>query len=200
MRPSCRVQRERALARYYANPQICKACATILEVPDGVKASEVRRKSFCNRQCSTRFNNRKSPKRAATLTFICIACDGKFPRPRSNAGALYNRKVCDDCLSGYNSAPVIVPHLTKAELYERTSNWQSANSTIRQWARRVFQRSGRPQACQVCGYTKHIHVAHARAVSDFPDEAKISEVNAINNLVALCPTHHWEFDNTADAP
>jgi hypothetical protein len=32
-------------------------------------------------------------------------------------------------------------------------------------------------------------------VKDFPPEAKLTEINAIDNLVALCPTHHWEFDH-----
>ena len=29
----------------------------------------------------------------------------------------------------------------------------------------------------------------------FPDETKVLEINSIENLIALCPTHHWEFDN-----
>ena len=32
-------------------------------------------------------------------------------------------------------------------------------------------------------------------MSDFSDDAKISEINDIRNLIALCPNHHWEFDN-----
>jgi hypothetical protein len=34
-------------------------------------------------------------------------------------------------------------------------------------------------------------------VADFPDEALISEINNLKNLVALCPTHHWELGNNA---
>ncbi|MBE7514091.1 MAG: HNH endonuclease [Anaerolineales bacterium] len=28
----------------------------------------------------------------------------------------------------------------------------------------------------------------------FPDSL-LSEINAIDNLMALCPNHHWELDN-----
>lgn len=45
------------------------------------------------------------------------------------------------------------------------------------------------------GYDKHIEIAHIKAVSDFSDDSLISEINDKNNLVALCPNHHWEFDN-----
>ena len=44
-------------------------------------------------------------------------------------------------------------------------------------------------------YNKHIEIAHKKAVSDFDDSATIAEINDINNLIALCPNCHWEFDN-----
>ena len=33
------------------------------------------------------------------------------------------------------------------------------------------------------------------AVSDFDDSALISEINSKDNLIALCPNHHWEYDH-----
>lgn len=49
--------------------------------------------------------------------------------------------------------------------------------------------------CAVCGYGKHVEIAHIRPISDFPDSATIKEINDLNNVVGLCPNHHWEFDN-----
>ena len=46
------------------------------------------------------------------------------------------------------------------------------------------------QKCIICGYNKHIEVAHIKAVSEFDDSALISEINALNNLIPLCPNHH----------
>ena len=54
---------------------------------------------------------------------------------------------------------------------------------------------GEPMGCFVCGYTHHVQVCHKKAVSDFDDKALVKEINDIDNLVALCPNHHWEFDN-----
>lgn len=49
--------------------------------------------------------------------------------------------------------------------------------------------------CQICGYDKHVEVAHKRAVSSFTDNSTAKEINDPSNLVGLCPNHHWEFDN-----
>ena len=49
--------------------------------------------------------------------------------------------------------------------------------------------------CCVCGYDKHVEVAHKKAICEFPDTATIQEINAEDNVLGLCPNHHWEFDN-----
>lgn len=84
---------------------------------------------------------------------------------------------------------------TKVSLYKRRKNWQSANSSIRNHSRLVYMASDLPKVCKVCGYSKHIEISHIKQVKEFADDAKVMEMNAINNLLAFCPTHHWEFDN-----
>lgn len=90
---------------------------------------------------------------------------------------------------------ISIDDLTKRELFERRSLWQSARSTIQKIARRNYESSDKPKKCVICGYANHYEVAHIKAVSDFDDNALISEINDISNLVALCPNHHWEYDN-----
>lgn len=85
--------------------------------------------------------------------------------------------------------------LTKEALFDIRSNYQSARSAIVKDARKVFESSGKESKCVICGYDKHIEIAHLKSVSDFKDKALISEINAPSNLVALCPNHHWELDN-----
>jgi predicted restriction endonuclease len=51
------------------------------------------------------------------------------------------------------------------------------------------------QFCAVCGYANHVHVAHIKPVASFPLETPVTEVNGLDNLVLLCPNHHWEFDH-----
>lgn len=60
---------------------------------------------------------------------------------------------------------------------------------------RFFARVYKFAECAVCGYDNHVEVAHIKAVSSFPDTATIKEINAPDNVIGLCPNHHWEFDN-----
>jgi AraC-like DNA-binding protein len=85
--------------------------------------------------------------------------------------------------------------MTKGELFGCRKNWQSARTAIRKLADSIFKRSNKPRECAICGYNKHIEIAHIKGVSEFSDDSLVSEINDINNLVALCPNHHWEFDS-----
>ena len=84
---------------------------------------------------------------------------------------------------------------TKGELFKQRKNWQSARTSIRKNAYKVFSRQNPNPKCAICGYKYHIEIAHIKAVSDFDDDATIREINSITNLIGLCPNHHWEYDN-----
>lgn len=90
---------------------------------------------------------------------------------------------------------VFVNDQTKGQLFKYRKNWQSARTSIRKLAQKSFEDSGKPYKCAICGYTKHVEIAHIKAVSDFDDDALVSEINNPNNLIGLCPNHHWEYDN-----
>ena len=90
----------------------------------------------------------------------------------------------------------LINNNTKNELFEKRKNWQSARSSIREYATRVYFEDNKLECrCKICGYTTHVEICHIKSVSSFSGESIISEINAIENLVALCPNHHWEFDN-----
>jgi predicted restriction endonuclease len=59
----------------------------------------------------------------------------------------------------------------------------------------VYEKNNGEKTCKVCGYDKHIQVCHIKSVSSFKDDDLITEINSKNNLVGLCPNHHWEFDH-----
>jgi len=56
--------RKRALERYYESPKTCLHCKSIIVVESNQKASDVRKRKFCNQSCAAQFNNhkRKKPK------------------------------------------------------------------------------------------------------------------------------------------
>lgn len=84
---------------------------------------------------------------------------------------------------------------TKKELFEGRSSWQSARTEFRRQASKSFEESGKEKKCAVCGYDKHIDIAHIKAVSEFSEDTLVSEISKASNLIALCPNHHWEYDH-----
>lgn len=118
-------------------------------------------------------------------TYYCSSCNkelGVGPKFR-------RRKFCEKCnpnLQDWSEE-------TLASVREKR-NYQ-LNSRIRDLARIVFNKSEIEKKCVNCGYDKHIEVCHIKAISDFDLETPISEINNINNLIALCPNCHWELDH-----
>jgi len=64
---------------------------------------------------------------------------------------------------------------------------------IRKHARQALR--FRQRVCANCGYTAHVEACHVKAVSSFDDNTLISEINAPENLVFLCPNCHKLFDS-----
>lgn len=88
-----------------------------------------------------------------------------------------------------------VVNSTKGKLFSNRTNWQSARSSIQKHARLVYFGINKEPSCEICGYNKHVEVAHKKSVSSFDDSSTILQINDIANLIGLCPNHHWEFDN-----
>lgn len=184
---------------YYKNPNICKYCKSIINIGNQ-KVCVVRKKKFCNKSCSAKYNNKIYPKRKPDI-LNCIVCKSDFDRTVKT-----KRTHCDICLTNFkrNSARKIhgifspvkpLEERTKGELFDQRKNYQSARSTIRRHAAKVFSGSNSSSSCYICGYSIHVQVCHIKPVSSFKEESTLSEINDISNLIALCPNHHWEFDN-----
>ena len=47
----------------------------------------------------------------------------------------------------------------------------------------------------ICNYDHHYEVCHIKPIKDFSLNSLIYEINNKDNLIHLCPNHHWEFDN-----
>lgn len=118
-----------------------------------------------------------------------------YRHPGSSTKELLKRRSEELGLTLNLNKTISNQQLTKGELIKIRKNYQSYRSCIRKKAELVFKNSGKECKCEVCGYDKHIEIAHKKAVSDFDDSATIAEINDINNLIALCPNCHWEFDN-----
>ena len=158
--------REKSIKKYNENPNICKCCGNpiLADISNKQKVSEIRKKIFCNRSCSAKFNNLQREKKLKIKSLK----KEKFE---------------------------FILNLTKKDLIDKHQTYHRYRSTIRKHAHYVFNMYHEHQECKVCGYDTHIEVCHIKPVSSFNDDELISEINSINNLVGLCPNHHWEFDN-----
>jgi hypothetical protein len=180
--------RKNTLENYYKNPNFCKFCHDIIKVKDNQTVGDVRKKKFCDKKCygkyvqinvnPIKFKEERDPK-----SRICKRC-------RINTVDSNRVKLCSKCSYEYS-----VLYKTKGELFSIRKNWQSARSNIQKIARSIYFKSDKPRECLICRYNTFIDVAHIKPVSEFLESALISEINSIDNLVALCKNHHWEYDH-----
>jgi hypothetical protein len=186
--------RKEALDRYYKNPKICKLCSKVIESVNEPPALTARRK-FCNILCRKKFIILYKEKQKEKIKInpklvknFCSKCNCSFLSKRNK------RKFCPDCWASEKTL-IYIENKTKKELFSRCKNWQSARSSIIKHARKVFDKNDGQYECFKCGYNKHVEICHKKQVKDFSDDSIIKEINDFFNLIALCPTHHWEFDN-----
>lgn len=193
-------QRLEAQTRYLSDPKKCMQCDRIIPLLPNTKVSVTRRKKFCNTSCAATFNNqrgthRRGPQPSPDVRLqSCSICGKTFLSPRLPSGHFNYTRPCDDC----RTTPT--ENRTKGELFGGSGTsgdviWQRARATITTHARRIALREGLLTKCRNCGYEKHVETCHIRGVMEFPDTATLGEINAVTNMVGLCPNCHWEFDH-----
>lgn len=220
-----KIQKQEANQRineYNKNPNKCLYCNNPIIAPYGKQLHDTKIKKFCSHSCAAKYNNmgrNRNPSGKGLIKpeviidnisdedIIKIFYNSKSIKEFSNKlgykASIANAKHVKERLDllGLNlrelkNKDINLNKLTKGDLFKRYKSWQTARSTIQKQARLIYQNSDKPKKCICCSYDKHYEVAHIKAVSDFDDNTLISEINNVNNLIALCPNHHWEYDNT----
>lgn len=160
-------------AKYLKNPKLCKQCGGA--VPYQARIYNV----FCSHSCSASFNNIRREKK----TRKCSTCDKVL------------KTDTDSCIQCFIDRSII-------EFGERTLS--EFNSTyarhryqkIRSHAHRVAKQVLKlEKKCAVCSYDLYVELAHKKAIRSFSPDSKLKEINHPDNLIYLCPNHHWEFDS-----
>lgn len=136
---------------------------------------------FCSRSCAAKFTNR-TPKRKLTNT--CKDCSIKIRSSRAR---------CTSCNQKWRDANLFQDMTLKEAIYEKHHK-SSAFALVRSRARQVAKKLGL-DTCQNCGYNKHVEIAHIKPISSFSEEIMLSVINSPDNIMALCPNCHWEFDH-----
>jgi hypothetical protein len=143
---------------------------------------------FCSKSCAAKQSN-KIPKRK--ISKKCSQCESVVRN--------YKSKLCEyhfqDYLKGRKRSLL---ELTLADYTNRncikrlhaSSKFAHIRGLCRSWHKDKLS-----LPCHICGYSKHVELAHIKPLSSFEPTAKLKEVNAESNVVQLCPNCHWEFDN-----
>jgi 5-methylcytosine-specific restriction endonuclease McrA len=160
----------------------CTQCKVEFDkVPSQIKRSI---NQFCSSSCAATYNNTLKPKRKPSST--CRTCGN----PNTSS-----RTYCITCWKARLFLQLIETISIRTLGQEKSYRKYQKSSRIRDWARRVYLQSDKPKCCSICGYPKHFEVCHIKAINSFSENTIISEVNALSNLVALCPNCHWELDH-----
>jgi len=170
----------------------CKNCETEFEK----EPSQIARtkSNFCSRSCSARFNN-KGRQRNPPKPRKCKECNKAY----LCSGPHRSRILCADCGGKYKSHSSYFKSLTLKDYWLRDSvkgkhpSWRNTHvrGFNRSWNKGLLK-----NGCQVCGYSKHVELAHIKPISSFIETATLGEINSASNLLTLCRNHHWEFDHS----
>jgi hypothetical protein len=134
---------------------------------------------FCSRRCSASFSNKMNPKRKPEGK--CKTC---------NVAINKSRKYCKKC---YNEFSSTIDYTLEQVIYDKHHR-SSAYALVRSRARST-EKAKNTKSCEICNYSKHTEVCHIKAISSFPLNTLLSEINGNDNIICLCPNCHWEFDN-----
>jgi len=164
----------------------------------------------CSQQCL----NSQLRKKNIMTTLICEECKKSFERNQiqidyNKKYKKYERAFCSHrCFTIFKNKnqektektePQIkypmYQSVTKGDLFASSKNYDAARCSIQSHARKITKNNSKFKSCQICGYDKHCQVCHIKSVASFDNDALITDINAITNLMALCPNHHWEYDH-----
>lgn len=139
---------------------------------------------FCSRSCAGIYNNAHPTAKILTnrrkKTKKCNMCDTLI---------FANTKFCAVCLP----KRTMQEDITLGEIREKYA--YQIHSKVRSMSRAKYQNSNKPKHCIYCNYSIYYEVCHIKAIKDYASTSTLAEVNHLDNLIALCPNHHWELDN-----
>lgn len=165
--------RKKALENYYSNPNICLHCGQVIQVPDGVKPSEIRAKKFCNSSCAASYNN-KNRAEENKIANTCLNCGESI----SN-----QNKYCDNkCQAEFEYKDYI-----KKWKDNKVNGSTGKGQFSKHIKRYMFEKYESKCAC--CGWSKvNPYTNNIPLEIDHIDGNYTN--NSEDNLVLLCPNCH----------
>lgn len=147
------------------------------------KIKNPKNEKFCSRSCSVSYANLLSPKRKLTKT--CLLCSTLIKSQRQ----IY----CPPCRK--TKTHLESDKITLKDYLQSAGSRNKYDAGVRSHARIIAKRHGKLEECFICKYNIIVQCCHIIPVSNFPEDTKLNVVNHIDNLIGLCPNHHWELDH-----
>lgn len=160
----------------------CFVCKKIIHRTPKQIADSKSGNVFCSSKCAAKHNNQL---RIKSKDKVCKLC--------SITKVIQRYTYCSLCKEFKINKILDTTIADIKELYKNKSSL-AVHAKLRGYAKTIYEGSNKPKHCIICGYSKHYEVCHIKPVASFPDTAMIRDIHGIDNLVALCPNHHWEFD------
>ena len=163
----------------------CKTCGQLVERSKSqIRSTNV----YCNRKCSLINANKEKYKDHIKQTRSCSSCSCDIDiRSKTNLCLECHTVIVRDKNKSQTLGELKTKHKNGKFFHWYSSEVRNYN---REWNKDLLN-----LPCQVCGYSRKIHLAHIKPVASFPDTATLGEINDINNNLVLCPNHHSEFDD-----
>lgn len=138
---------------------------------------------YCSMRCAAIVNNRTKPKRAKTSKQwnLCVIC-----------GDLVRGRCHQKCRIAKSLGTSLAEYAERSSAKGQLPSWRYAH--VRTVCRTIHKEL-KALPCQVCGYSKHVELAHIKPVSSFDPSTPIGIVHDASNILVLCGNHHWEFDH-----
>lgn len=166
----------------------CKQCGKEFHKTN----SQIKRtkNNFCSRSCAASYNNTIKAKRKPKER-ECSSCGAKFRRKRGSRSTL-----CQTCKTTRDELDyktmTLGEYQQKLSVKGKHTSWKNAH--VRNFCR-SWNKDLQSKACQVCGYTKHVELAHSKPIASFSPDTPLGLINDKSNIFVLCRNCHWEFDN-----
>lgn len=102
--------------------------------------------------------------------------------------------MCADCQFVYNTKKYGKQHTLSD--FKKIDASKNRYQSIRGHAHRVAKINKMDNSkCSYCDYKNHVDLCHIKDICDFTDDSTLAEINAPDNLIFLCPNHHWNLDH-----
>lgn len=131
---------------------------------------------FCSKSCAAKTTNRENPKRNGRKQ-RCSSCGMPLSRRKKH-------QLCGHC----------APRIGRWKMtLQQARGRNNRHASVREHAQYVCR--NRAKRCAICGYRRMAAVCHVKPIHAFPATSTLGEINRDDNLILMCPTHHWELDH-----